>query len=91
MAFINEDAGCACRRSLHVCLWTVNTTLELYALNGVGGPSEGRRPVFFFPSRILADAKLVRSDLQRLGVDLFFSSFHHFLNIKNNFILILYC
>lgn len=45
----------------------------------------------FFPSRILADAKLVRSDLQRLGVDLFFSSFYHFLNTKNNFILILYC
>lgn len=46
---------------------------------------------FFFPSRILADAKLVRNDLQLLGVDLFFSSFHHFLNTKNNFILILYC
>lgn len=29
-------------------MWTVNTTLELYALNSVGGPSEGRSTFFFF-------------------------------------------
>lgn len=40
MAFVNEDGECACEWSVHVCLWTVNITLQLYALNSVGGPSE---------------------------------------------------
>lgn len=47
VAFINEAAGCACAQSVCVCLWTVNTTLGLYALRSVGGPSEGRSPGFF--------------------------------------------
>lgn len=82
VAFINEDAGCACGP------WTLPLSFMPWRV-WEDPLREGAQ--VFFPSRILTDAKLVRSDLQHLGVDLFFSSFHHILNIKNNFILILYC
>lgn len=47
MAFINEDGEHACGQSVHMGQWTVKITFELYALNSVGGPSEGRSQVFF--------------------------------------------
>lgn len=47
VAFNNEAAGCTCVQSVSVCLGTVNTTLGLYALKSVGGPSEGRSSGFF--------------------------------------------